>query len=463
MLENNFFNIMKTNQLNTIKLLFIFAFCFPITVSCQNKKENTKNVTESLPIWIDMDEDENYTARHECSFVQAGDRFIMFGGRESAQKLDQYDFKNNTWSVAISTAPKEFNHFQATFHKGFVWVIGSFKTNKFPREIPEDNIWLYHPPTDNWIQGPEIPEDRRRGGAGLVVYKDKFYLVGGNTIGHDGGFVNWFDEYDPVKNTWIQLENASQARDHFSAAVIGNTLYAAGGRHSGGEGGVFAPLIGIVDTYNFDTKKWSTLSEELPTPRAAPGVAVFNNELFVMGGEGETQGPAYKVVEAYNPDTKTWSKKADMHHARHGTQAIVSGNGIYIAAGSPTRGGGRQHNMEVYNEDSAEGITITTSNLETPKTIFVNSGITKQIVIKNTGGNSGTFINSVKLAGANADKFELKPNVNLTLIDANGELIIEVSHTESTNKASEITKLETADLHITYNGNTEKIIKLISK
>jgi N-acetylneuraminic acid mutarotase len=452
-----------TIKSNFLKLFFAFIFCISMTVSCQNKKDNSKKASSTLPVWIDMNEDENYTARHECSFVQAGDKFIMFGGRESAQKLDQYDFKSNSWSVAKSSAPKQFNHFQATFHKGFVWVIGSFKTNKFPREIPEDNIWLYHPPTDTWIQGPEIPEGRRRGGAGLVVYKDKFYLIGGNTIGHDGGFVNWFDEYDPEKNTWTILENASQARDHFSAAVIGHTLYAVGGRHSGGEGGVFAPLIGIVDTYNFDTKKWSTLSEELPTPRAAPGVAVFNNELLVMGGEGEIQGPAYKVVEAYNPNTKTWSKKTDMHHARHGTQAIVSGNGIYIAAGSPNRGGGSQHNMEVYNEDSAEGIPITSSNLETPETTFINSGIPKNIIVKNTGGNSGTFISNVKITGTHADKFEIKSNVDLTLIDANSELHIEISHIGNSNDAAEVIQLETANLHIIYNGTIEKTIKLISK
>ena len=46
--------------------------------------------------WIDKDENQNYTARHEYSFVQAGDKFIMFGGRESAQRLDMYDYTNDS-------------------------------------------------------------------------------------------------------------------------------------------------------------------------------------------------------------------------------------------------------------------------------------------------------------------------------------------------------------------------------
>ena len=31
------------------------------------------------PGWTLVNEDEGYTARHECSFVQAGDRFYLFG------------------------------------------------------------------------------------------------------------------------------------------------------------------------------------------------------------------------------------------------------------------------------------------------------------------------------------------------------------------------------------------------
>ncbi|MFY0712514.1 galactose oxidase [Seonamhaeicola sp. NFXS20] len=406
--------------------------------------------------WIDKNEDENYTARHECSFVQAGDKFIMFGGRESAQKLDIYDFKTNTWTQAKNLAPKEFNHFQATFYKGFVWIIGAFKTNTFPREIPEENIWLYFPPTDTWIKGPEIPKNRRRGGAGLVVYNDTFYLIGGNTMGHNGGYVNWFDEYNPKTNTWTVLENASQARDHFSAAVINNKLYAVAGRQSGGEGGVFAPLVNVVDVYDFNTKTWSVLKENIPTPRAAPSIAVFNNELLVMGGEGTQKGPAYNIVEAYNPKTGKWTKKANMHHPRHGTQAIRSGKGIYIAAGSPKRGGGRQLNMEVYNEDKPSGNKLTASHLTAPKKVKIAKGTSTLFKIKNEGGNTGSFITSVKLIGKDTSAFKIESNLNFILIDANSDFMLKVKHL-SENKNNK------AYLEITYNGNNKKIIKLLCK
>lgn len=404
--------------------------------------------------WIDKNESEDYVARHECSFVQAGDRFIMFGGREQAQQLDVYNFKTDTWSQG-GNAPKEFNHFQATFYEGFIWVIGSFKTNTFPNEIPADHIWLYFPPTKMWIKGPEIPKDRRRGGAGLALHNDKFYLVGGNTIGHNGGYVNWFDVYNPKTNSWTVLENAPHARDHFSCVVADNKIYALGGRHSGGEGGVFEPLIAPVDVYDFETNRWTHLNYPLPTPRAAASVALFNNELFVMGGEGAKKGPAYKLVEAYNLKTETWSRKADMHYPRHGTQAIVSGNGIYIAGGSPKRGGGRQHNMEVYNSDDPKGSSIIPSQLKHSKTECVPIGKEVAIKIKNKGGNSGCFINSIIIESEHADTFQLLDDYSLKLIKNKQDLLLKVKYLGDN-------KNETAKMVITYNGNLKTSVLLKS-
>lgn len=405
--------------------------------------------------WIDKNENENYTARHECSFVMGGHQFFMFGGRENAQQIDVYDFKSDTWSQGGS-APKQFNHFQAKFYEGFIWVIGSFKTNTFPRELPADYVWLYHPPTKRWIKGPEIPKNRRRGGAGLSVHKGKFYVIGGNTIGHDGGYVNWFDAYNPVTNTWLELGDAPNARDHFSALIFENKLYTLGGRHSGGEGGVFAPLVSAVDVYDFTTKTWSSLEKPLPTPRAAPAVALFCNELFVMGGEGIKKGPAYKVVEAYNPKLDSWSTKASMHFPRHGTQAIVSGKGIYVAGGSPKRGGGRQLNMEVYSEDKPKGKKLIASKINAPKKIVVSKNETKTIAINNFKGNTGSFIKSISIIGKDQLKFKLLSNFDLCLLGAKETFHIKI-------KSINNTKTDNAALEIIYNESSKLIIPIVTK
>jgi hypothetical protein len=197
----------------------------PQTFNTQN--EGGRRMEEQL--WTDMDEDQSYTGRHECSFVQAGDKFYLFGGRENPQQLEIYDYTTNVWTIGASP-PEPFNHFQATEYQGLIWVIGSFNHNRFPRETPATHVHVYDPANNVWMEGPAIP--RPRGSGGLVVHENKFYLVGGNTIGHAGGFVPWFDEYNPRTGAWRSLPDAPHARDHFHAVVLGNKLYAAGGRRT---------------------------------------------------------------------------------------------------------------------------------------------------------------------------------------------------------------------------------------
>ncbi len=373
-------------------------------------------VSQQAETWIDKNESENYTARHECSFVQAGDKFYLMGGRENAQTMDIYDYSSNTWTSLGGSVPFEFNHFQATEYQGLIWVIGAFGDNGFPTEVPEEFIWIFNPATKEWIKGPEIPSARQRGSTGLVVYNDKFYIVGGNTDGHNGGAVAWFDEYDPATGTWTPLIDAPRARDHFHAAIVGDNLYAIGGRLSGGTGGTFKPVISEVDVFNFTNNTWSTLptNKNLPTPRAAASVVNYNDKLLVIGGEvenetvyGQNVRGALKITEEYDPITQNWKRIEDLNHERHGTQAIVSGQGVFTLAGSPQLGGGSQKNMEYLGVDTPAGSPSLASSLVVPSSVQVLKDSDSQISITLTSGNIGKVITSMEITGPNKDDFTI--------------------------------------------------------
>ena len=382
----------------------------------------TVTVPKESITWHDQTDVENYTARHECSFVQAGDRFYLFGGRENPTTLDVYDYQSKTWSQISNSAPAAFNHFQAVEYQGLIWVIGAFKDNAFPKEVPADYVWAYNPATDEWIQGPEIPANRRRGSAGLVIHQDKFYIIGGNIEGHNGRYVSFFDEFDPATGTWTALADAPRPRDHFHAAVIRNKLYLAGGRLSGGPDGLSQPLIAEVDVYDFSSNTWST-APDLPTPRAAAAVAIFNNELYVIGGEigtdlqGNFVGDAVKTTEAFDPIAGTWSTKNDLITERHGTQAITSGDGIHVTAGSHTQGSkGKMRNMEYFGTDNPFGIPLRISQLQTPDSVGISPSSTETITVACDGGNTGIIITDVTITGPDAEAFYLQSPIDFTLL-----------------------------------------------
>jgi hypothetical protein len=417
-------------------------------------------------LWVSKAESENYTARHECSFVQAGDKFYLMGGRENAKTIDIYNYTSNTWTSLINSAPFEFNHYQAVEYQGLIWIIGAFKTNNYPSEIPADNIWIFNPASQKWIEGPEIPINRRRGSTGLSVYKDKFYIVGGNTNGHNGGFVSWMDQYDPATGIWTSLPNAPRSRDHFNTAVIGDKLYAAGGRMSGGTGGVFKPVIAEVDVYDFSSGSWSTLSasKNLPTPRAAASVVNFNDKLLIVGGEvsnelvyGITTTGALKITEEFNPVTGVWKRLQDLNFKRHGTQAIVSGNGVFTLAGSPNLGGGSQKNMEYLGQDSPQGTPAIISKISAPNLVNITVGSPSQIELQVVNGNVGVFISSVVLSGPDMDKFQIiSGGLNNTLLKPNSSKNIVIQYTGSIDNA-------TATLIINQGASQSTIIELIGK
>ncbi|WP_281503854.1 malectin domain-containing carbohydrate-binding protein, partial [Arenibacter sp. F26102] len=408
--------------------------------------------------WISKNENENYTARHENSFAQAGDKFFLMGGRENPTTVDIYDYSSDTWENLANSMPGslEFNHFQATEYQGLIWVIGAFNTNDYPNEVPEDHIWAFDPAVREWIQGPEIPEGRRRGSSGLVVYNDKFYVVGGNTIGHNGGYVNWFDEYDPQTGTWTSLTGAPHARDHFAAVLIGDKLYAAGGRLSGGDEGVFAPTIPEVDVYDFTNSSWSTLpvGQNIPTQRAGASAVNFNDKLLVIGGEPEVAGPALTVTEEYDPILQTWNELPSLNFPRHGTQAIVSGNGIFILGGSPSRGGGNQKNMEFLGEDSPVGSPSVASVVNSFGNLLIADGATESIDLIIENGNVGVMITSMELSGPNAADFNI----------VSGQLANQLLKTNTTHAIEIMLTGTGADrsalLTINYGNNSSKEINL---
>lgn len=410
-------------------------------------------------VWTEKNEDENYTARHEFGFVQVGDKFYTIGGRENPQEIEIYDYSSDSWSTG-SLAPHDFNHFQAITYEGLIWVLGAFQTNDSP-EVNATHVYMYNPALNQWIQGVPIPSSRQRGSAGVALHDNKFYVVGGNTLGHNGAYVSYFDEYNPATGIWANLTDAPRPRDHFHAVVVEDKLYAIGGRLTGGAGGLFEPQVQEVDIYNFTTNSWSTLdnSKNIPHPRAGLTACVFQNEIFTIGGEStfgsptNTNGPR-DVVEAFDPITETWSTKASLNYSRHGMQAIVSGDGIFVTGGSS---GTTIRNMEYYNTDNPQGSPLVGSIFAADEAVKTfeyeetDGTITIEIILSNSVGDTGTFIDTIEISGMN---FTLDQTYSNLFLSSNSSITIEAVLNDTTQSESDGT------VTVTYNNNSTLTIQL---
>ncbi len=302
--------------------------------------------------WTTIEAKGDVTGRHENAFVAYKDKLYLLGGRK-INAVNVFDPKTNTWEAKNKT-PFEFHHFQAVTYNNAIYVIGAM-TGGYPKERPLENIWIYYPEEDKWEKGAEIPENRRRGGAGAVVYKDKIYLVCGIEYGHTSGTNNYFDSYDLITGEWKVLTKAPSIRDHFSAIIVNDKLYCIGGRNSSYHlknnfTAFFNATNPYVDVYDFASQTWYTMKEKLPVPTAAGGLFSIGDNIIYVGGEG-TQKQAYNTTQCLDLKSGKWFQLAPLTIGRHGSGAAEIDNKIYMAAGSQYKGGGNMGSIEVFEKD----------------------------------------------------------------------------------------------------------------
>nr|WP_231615800.1 kelch repeat-containing protein [Novipirellula artificiosorum] len=310
------------------------------------------NSAVSTGRWQTLETKGKPTARHETTFVNHDGKFYLIGGRESRQ-IDRFDPDSSVWDTMSVTTPL-IHHFQSVVWNNKIYIVGAM-TGKYPKEPPMENVQIYDPISDAWTIGDPIPEDRRRGGAGTAIYNGKIYMACGITLGHTSGTNNWFDEYDPATGQWKRLPDAPHIRDHFHAVVVGDKFYCIGGRntslHTPQFGAFFGATETAVDVYDFQSGTWSTLEDApLPIGTAAGGVVAIAGKIIYFGGE--TAETAVANSWMLDPETASWTRLANMQQGRHGSQAVVHNGRIYIACGSPKRGGGTLSGVEVFSPSS---------------------------------------------------------------------------------------------------------------
>lgn len=273
-------------------------------------------------------------ARRDNGFMSCKGKFYLLGGR-GQHPVDIFDPSEGTWSQG-ATPPVEMHHFQALRIEEEIWVLGAF-TGESPNEKPLEHIYIYDTASDQWRRGDPMPEDRLRGSAGVAVYREEIYLIGGVTDMQKSETCLWLDRYDPKKGKWKKLADAPRERGHFHAGICNGIIYAAGGNSPSGDMEDHSEnLIAEVDMYEIESGKWKSLPPGLmlPTPRVACATVNILDHIVVIGGESPDQKEAHTRVEAYDTENGSWERWDSLENGRWGTQAFMCVGAVYITAGS---------------------------------------------------------------------------------------------------------------------------------
>ncbi len=318
-----------------VSCLFLFVNCKEAQKELEVEVENEVAALEWQPV---LSNDESKPVqRHEAAFVRVGEKFYLLGGR-SIRPVSIYDTQTGTWTEGTEP-PIEMHHFQPVVYDNKIYCISAM-TGGWPNETPTTHVYIYDPVTDVWSKGDEIPEERRRGSTGNVLYNGKIYIACGIKNGHIGDHKTWMDVYDPQTGKWEVLADAPRARDHFQAVLVDGKIVAPAGRNTGIEpDSPFGGAIAEVDVYDIASNIWKTLPNNIPTKRAGNAAIYFGDEVLVVGGESTTQEKAHAEVEALNLTTNEWRTLPSLIEGRHGSGLLEFEGAIYIASGCGNRGG----------------------------------------------------------------------------------------------------------------------------
>lgn len=309
-------------------------------------------------------------ARHESCFVNYRNRFVQIGGR-GARPVSIYNPSTRVWtSVWPTGGPGEIHHMQCVTVPAAggggdgdgvrVAVVGAW-TGPYPTESAVPHIWYYEPdagPAGTWTRGALIPEAVRRGAGGVVVSADatRLYLVAGNRGGHGVGSTSSArtDMLDLTTGAWTRLADAPHARDHVHAVLVGDQIVVAGGRNGGLADFWNANLL-QVDVLRTSDGAWRTLPRgglAIARGGAVVGSLPGSGRLVLAGGEGG--GQVWGQTEVLDVGNERWvtAPGGGMAVARHGSQAVACGGGLWVAGGSGAQGGAPElTSLEVWTPD----------------------------------------------------------------------------------------------------------------
>lgn len=185
----------------------------------------------------------------------------------------------------------------------------------------------------------DLASGPRLQGVAMVACGNRLVRIGGfsahNAIGEKQNLwsVSEVAAYDPAENLWSNLPPLPAPRSSHDAAVIGNTIYVAGGWQLRGAD---ADPVWHNTAWSLDLSAATPAWQQLTTPpfeRRAVAVAALADKLYVIGGMASDNGMTTEVA-VYDPASRTWSAAPELPGKEmegFGASAFAVGNRLCVS------------------------------------------------------------------------------------------------------------------------------------
>lgn len=244
----------------------------------------------------------------------------------------------------LKPLPESLTSFGAATQDGYLYVFSGHNgdAHGFSREMLNDKFRRirYDDPNAVW---EELAMHEPAQSVALVSDGKLIYRIAGlsfnNSSEEPQSFcsTDHFASYDPQTNAWIPMPSLPEGRSSLDAAIVGRSIYVAGGWNLQGESSANAQWYDSMLRFDLDKPDdgWQTLPGPGYKTRAL-AVAALGDHLIVMGGM--TKMGFTKNVSIYDTVSQTWSEgpelKSDHAMAGFASSAFAVDGKIYNVGAS---------------------------------------------------------------------------------------------------------------------------------
>jgi len=317
-------------------LLFILVFLFaPFLAIAEPALPSAKATVEDT--WISK-APMNQT-RGSFGVAVVNDKIYAIGGwggqrglaaGEQVNYNEEYDPATDTWTYK-EPIPTQRSNFAIAVYKNKIYCIGGRTTiqgTSEPTSVSTGINEAYDPATDTWENKTSMPTARWQLTANVV--NGKIYLIGG-----DGGMqVN--EAYDPETDTWTKKRSPPTPVCGYASAVVDGKIYLIGG--------TIGPFdySNIVQVYDPESNRWSYGTQAPQNAGSASAGATSGvlvpKRVYVFGvtyyrGYGFPGLHEYSI-QVYNPENDSWTAGTPPPTNRSSAGVAVINDQLYLVGGT---------------------------------------------------------------------------------------------------------------------------------
>ncbi|CAF0826443.1 unnamed protein product [Rotaria sp. Silwood1] len=286
---------------------------------CFGGIDNTKNsqTIERYDFRTDCWQTDSYwnSRRSQFACIRLNKKLYICGGRDGLKTLNSieiYDFHTKVWTIGPPMLTNRYD-LGVGHIGGPLYAVGGHDGR-----VILDTVERFDPETSEWTYVASMTDARYT--LGVAVLENRIYAVGGKDVSTSLREIEFFD---PHTNRWSQCASMIKCRASVAVVSCNEFLYAIGGYE------LLATNKSIIrhdDGERYDPKcnQW-TLITSFSRPKEALGIAVVNNELYIVGG---FDGKFLNEMEKYDTETNKWKKCSSLGTKRVGACLIHLPNSI---------------------------------------------------------------------------------------------------------------------------------------